>query len=84
MDDTDPGLRIDVPGGARAEDEPDIHGYDEAQRAEVAEVEGGGQYDGTLLTDMAPDFGGPDLEDDDVKDDGDDRPIILDTDANLL
>jgi hypothetical protein len=73
--------RIDVPGGARPEDEPDLEGYDESQRAEVAEVEGGGQYDGTLLTDMAPDLGGSDLEDDDVEDDADDLDNVLDTDA---
>lgn len=77
----DPDGRIDVPGGARAEDEPDIEGYDETQRAEIAEVEGGGQYDGTLLTDMDPDLGGADLEDDDVEDDADDLDNVLDTDA---
>jgi hypothetical protein len=73
--------RIDVPGGARAEDEPDIEGYDETQRAEIAEVEGGGQYDGTLLTDMDPDMGGADLEDGDVEDESDDLDNVLDTDA---
>jgi hypothetical protein len=73
--------RIDVPGGARAEDEPDIEGYDETQRAEIAEVEGGGQYDGTLLTDMDPDMGGADLEDGDVEDEADDLDNVLDTDA---
>ncbi len=80
MDETDPDLRIDVPGGARAEDEPDIDGYDEAQRAEIAEAEGGGQSDGTILTDMAPDLGGTDLEDEDVEDDADDLDDIVDTD----
>jgi len=83
MDENDPDLRIDVPGGAHAEDEPDIEGYDEAQRAEIAEVEGGGQYDGTLLTDMAPDLGGPDIDEDEVENDEDERPIILDTDATF-
>jgi hypothetical protein len=73
--------RIDVPGGARAEDEPDIEGYDETQRAEVAEVEGGGQYDGILITDMAPDLGGSDFEDGDVKGEANDLDNILDTDA---
>jgi len=77
----DPDLRIDVPGGTRPEDEPDIEGYDETQRAEIAEVEGGGQYDGTLLTDMEPDLGGRDLEDGDVEDDADEVDVILDTDG---
>jgi hypothetical protein len=79
----DPDLRINVPGGARAEDEPDIEGYDDTQRAEIAEVEGGGQFDGTLLTDMAPDLGERDLEEGDIEDDADESPIILDTDAEF-
>jgi hypothetical protein len=66
--------------GAHAEDEPDLEGYDDTQRAEIAETEGGGQYDGTLMTDMTPDRGGRDLEDGDIEDDADERPIILDTD----
>ncbi len=77
----DPDLRIDVPGGAHAEDEPDLEGYDDSQRAEIAETEGGGHYDGTLMTDMAPDMGERDLEDGDVEDDADDRPVIIDTDV---
>ncbi len=85
MDDTDPmndpDLRIDVPGGARAEDEPDLEGYDEAQRAEVAEFEGGGQFDGTIITDVAPDMGGNDLDEDEIEDDADDLDVVLDTDA---
>ena len=73
--------RIDVPGGAHAEDEPDIEGYDETQRAEIAEVEGGGQYDGTLLTDLDPDLGGPDLEEGGIEDEADNLDDVLDTDA---
>ncbi|WP_293880019.1 hypothetical protein [Sphingomonas sp.] len=73
--------RIDVPGGAHAEDEPDLEGYDDSQRAEVAEVEGGGQYDGVLLTDMDPDMGGANLEDGDDEDGDDDLDNVLDTDA---
>ena len=57
MDEDDPDLRIDVPGGAHAEDEPDTDGYDEAQRAEIAEFEGGGQSNGDILIDLAPDLG---------------------------
>jgi DNA-directed RNA polymerase subunit delta len=79
MDETDPDLHIDVPGGGRAEDEPDTEGYDDAQRAEIAEVEGGGQSDGTLITDMAPDMGGTDIDDDEIEDDADDLDAIIDT-----
>ena len=81
MDDDDPDLRIDVPGGAIAEDEPDIEGYDEAQRAEIAEFEGGGPSDGTLLTDLNPDLGGKDIEDDEIEDDADEMDVVLDTDV---
>ena len=88
MDEPDPDLQIpdlhiDVPGGARAEDEPYLDGYDDSQRAEIAEIEGGGQSDGTLITDMAPDLGGTDIEDDDIEDDADDLDAIIDTDARL-
>jgi len=69
------------PKGAHAEDEPDIEGYDDSQRAELIEVEGGGPSDGTVLTDMAPDRGGPDPEEDDIEDDADALSAILDTDV---
>jgi len=61
-------------GGHRAEDEPDIDGYDETQRAEIAEVESVGPNDGVIATDLLPDFGG-DLDGDapiDVMDNDDD------------
>jgi len=32
---------------------------------------------------MAPDLGGPDIDEDEVEDDEDERPIILDTDATF-
>lgn len=47
--------------GHGAEDEPDRDGYDESQRAEIAEVEGEGPTDGVVMTDMRPDTG-EDLE----------------------
>lgn len=37
--------------------EEDLEGYDEAQRAEVHEYEGGGPTDGDVLTDMKRDRG---------------------------
>lgn len=62
-------------GGNRnhAEDEPDLEGYDEAQRAEIAEVEGGGPNDGNLITDLDPDLGG-DIDADEIEDDEDELP----------
>ena len=81
MDDTDPDLRIDVPGGAHAEDEPDTEGYDDSQRAEIAESEGGGPSDGTLMTDLDPDLGEKDIDDEEIEDDADAFDRIIDTDA---
>ena len=81
MDDTDPNLRIDVPGGAHAEDEPDTEGYDDSQRAEIAETEGGGPSDGTLMTDLDPDLGEKDIDDEEIEDDADAFDRIIDTDV---
>ena len=81
MDDTDPNLRIDVPGGAHAEDEPDTEGYDDSQRAEIAESEGGGPSDGTLMTDLDPDLGEKDIDDEEIEDDADAFDRIIDTDV---
>lgn len=52
--------------------------YDEAQRAEIAEVEGGGRSDGTILTDMDADLG-EDIDNGDVEDDEDGLTTVVDT-----
>ncbi len=80
MDETDPDLHIDVPGGARAEDEPDTEGYDDSQRDEIAEIEGGGPSDGTLITDLDADFGDKDIDDEDIENDADDLDAVIDSD----
>ena len=80
MDENDPDLHIDVPGGAHAEDEPDTEGYDDSQRAEIAETEGGGQSDGMLITDMNPDLGGTDIDEEEIEDGADDLATIIDSD----
>ena len=64
--------------GHRPADSSNRDDYDEAQRAEIAEVEGSGRSDGTILTDMDPDLGG-DIDDGDVEDDGDNLTTIIDT-----
>jgi len=61
--------------GSNADD-----GYDEAQRAEIAEAEGTGPTDGVLMTDMDPDLGG-DIDDAEIEDDADALPSIIDTDG---
>jgi hypothetical protein len=72
-------LPSDTAHGRRPEDSSNKDDYDEAQRAEIAEVEGGGRSDGEILVDMDPDLG-EDIDDGDVEDDGDNLTTIIDTD----
>ncbi len=67
----------------RAEDEPDLDGYDESQRAEIAEVEGDGPTDGVMMTDMLPDMGG-DLDEDEIEDGPDIADDVIDTDDGVI
>lgn len=67
--------------GAGPEDGFDDEGYDETQRAEILEVESTGPNDGTIQTDLRPDMGGGDADDDEVEDDEDELDTIVDTDA---
>ncbi len=46
----------------------DAEGYDESQRAEILEVTGDGPDDGALLTDINPDLGGSEDDDDHLDD----------------
>ncbi len=69
--------------GHRAEDEVDREGYDEAQRAEIAEVEGDGPNDGIVMTDLQPDLGG-DLDEDEIENDEDMPDDIIDTDDGII
>lgn len=72
-------LPSDTAHGRRPEDSSNKDEYDEAQRAEIAEVEGSGRTDGEILVDMDPDYG-EDIEDGDVEDGGDNLTTIIDTD----
>lgn len=56
-----------VPGEGTGDDGFDEEGYDESQRAEILEVTRDGPSDGTLLTDIAPDIGTRDDDDDDLE-----------------
>ena len=69
--------------GHRAEDEPDLEGYDDSQRAEIAEVEGDGPTDGVAMTDMLPDMGG-DLDEDEIENDEDMPDDVIDTDSGII
>ncbi len=64
--------------GHRPADSSNRDDYDEAQRAEIAEVEGGGRSDGTILTDMDADLG-EDIDNGDVEDDEDGLTTVVDT-----
>lgn len=67
-------------GDQRPADSSNRDGYDEAQRAEIAEFEGSGRTDDIGMTDMDPDMGGS-LDDDEVEDLEDGLDQIIDTDA---
>ncbi len=54
-----------VTGQGPGDDGYDEEGYDESQRAEILEFTRDGPSDGTLLTDVAPDLGESDDEDED-------------------
>lgn len=62
--------------GAGPEDQYDPEGYDDAQRAEILEVESEGRTDGVVETDMRPDLGGGDADDDEIEDDADALNIV--------
>lgn len=67
-------------GGDRPADASNAgDGYDEAQRAEIAEAEGSGPTDGVLMTDMDADMG-EDLDAAEIEDDEDGLTTIIDTD----
>jgi hypothetical protein len=69
--------------GNRAEDEPDLEGYDDAQRAEIALVEGDGPTDGVVMTDMQADRG-EDLDEDEIEDGPDIADDVIDTDSGVI
>lgn len=71
----------DASRGAGPEDDFDDEGYDETQRAEILEVEGTGPNNGTIQTDLTPDLGGGDADDDEIEDDEDELGTVVDTDA---
>jgi DNA-directed RNA polymerase subunit delta len=59
-----------VPGEGPGDDGFEEEGYDESQRAEILEVTRDGPTDGTILTDLSPDIG----------DDDDDEDLEMDSD----
>ena len=54
------------PGMGSGDDTFDEEGYDESQRAEILEATRDGPSDGTILTDLDPDLGEDDDEDEPI------------------
>jgi len=55
-----------VTGRGTGDDGFDEDGYDESQRAEILEATRDGPTDGVILTDVSPDLGGDDEEDEPI------------------
>lgn len=69
-----------VEPGAGPEDLFADEGYDESQRAEILEAEGRGPTANAIQTNILPDLGGGDADDDEIEDDADDLDDVEDTD----
>lgn len=70
-----------VNGQGTGDDGYDEDGYDESQRAEILEATRDGPSDGTILTDLEPDLGMSDDEDEDELDMADDELAQEDEDV---
>ena len=55
-----------IPGMGTGDDGYDEEGYDESQRAEILEATRDGPTDGVVLTDLSPDLGLDDPEDEPI------------------
>ena len=55
-----------IPGMGTGDDGYDEEGYDESQRAEILEATRNGPSDGLVLTDLNPDLGDDDEEDEPI------------------
>ena len=72
-----------VNGQGTGDDGYDEDGYDESQRAEILEATRDGPSDGTILTDLEPDLGMSDDEDEDELDMVDDELAEEDEDVTI-
>ncbi|WP_203310583.1 DNA primase [Sphingomonas beigongshangi] len=71
-----------VPGMGSGDDGYDEEGYDESQRAEILEATRDGPTDGVVLTDLDPDLGNEDDEDEPLDDIDMDAEEIGETDGD--
>jgi DNA-directed RNA polymerase subunit delta len=72
-----------VPSAGSGDDGFDEEGYDESQRAEILEVTRDGPTDGVILTNIAPDLGLDDPEDEPIDDLDMDSEEIGETDSTV-
>ena len=72
-----------VTGTSPGDDGWDEEGYDESQRAEILEATRDGPTDGVLLTDLDPDLGDDDQEDEPIDELDMDSEEVGETDATV-
>ena len=72
-----------VTGRGTGDDGFDEDGYDESQRAEILEATRDGPTDGVILTDVSPDLGDDDEEDESIDELGLDSEEVGETDASV-
>lgn len=72
-----------VPGMGTGDDGYDEEGYDESQRAEILEATRNGPTDGVVLTDLEPDIGDDDEENEPLDELDMDSEEVGETDASV-
>ena len=72
-----------VMGHGSGDDGYDEEGYVESQRAEILEATRNGPSDGTVLTDLDPDLGDDDAEEESIDDIDMDSEEVGETDASV-
>ncbi len=72
-----------VPGMGTGDDGYDEDGYDESQRAEILEATRSGPVDGAIVTDLSPDLGTDDDEDEPIDDIDMDSEAVGQTDSTV-
>ncbi|WP_333951175.1 hypothetical protein [Sphingomonas aerolata] len=73
-----------VPGMGTGDDGYDEDGYDESQRAEILEATRSGPVDGAIVTDLSPDLGTDDDEDEPIDDIDMDSEAVGETDLDRV
>jgi hypothetical protein len=72
-----------VPSAGSGDDGYDEEGYDESQRAEILEVTRDGPTDGVILTNLNPDIGNDDAEEESIDDLDMDSEEVGETDSSV-